>query len=445
LDVDDEELYCVPAMGRAAWESVAVMDNFDTDKVVILIGDDRQAAPLLLYVGEKDESFTPNAPRFLEKNGLAKGYLYVWVADNGDLTPEDWNGTGTFRDGKFVKIDHFEPDMAGEPGWDNVGYADILTQDALGTLVNKFQFSRPEDLHTNPEDGTQAVFASTGRSSLFPADSWGTTYLVDIDADDFEDQLDGDLDDINNIKTTLTVLYDGDDAGAGQFPDPDYGLRSPDNLTWADDGYIYINEDRSVGDFCLMSGMEASVWQLNPNDGKLERILEMDRNAVPYKQTDSDPDDCGDWESSGTIDVTRFFDTQENETLLLLNVQAHSNDSAVNPDSPIGDDTDLSEGGQLLFASKIVSPVSASTNSNNAPQNFSANDEGDVLSDEVYPNPANDVVNLKEAADVEIFNTMGTLMLTIENTDKVDVSALQAGVYFLSVNNRENTYKIIVE
>ena len=43
-------------MGRAAWESVTELDTGTTDKVAILVGDDREAAPLLMYVGEKDTS-----------------------------------------------------------------------------------------------------------------------------------------------------------------------------------------------------------------------------------------------------------------------------------------------------------------------------------------------------------------------------------------------------
>ena len=173
LDVNNNVLYCAPAMGRAAWESVAVMDNFNSNKVVVLVGDDRGGAPLLLYVGQKFQSYPgDNAPMFLKRNGLAKGNLYVWVADNGDVSPEDWNGTGTSRSGKFVKIQHYNPSMAGQPGYDDVGWADQDTQDDLAfNVAGAFAFSRPEDVHTNPADGTQAVLASTGRDSLFPSDS----------------------------------------------------------------------------------------------------------------------------------------------------------------------------------------------------------------------------------------------------------------------------------
>ena len=64
-------------------------------------------------------------------------------------------------------------------------------------------------------------------------------------------------------------------------------------------------------------------------------------------------------ESSGIIDVTNFFQTEPNETLLLLNVQAHSINGSDN--LTIGGNEGpnaLSEGGQLLFASRKVQPIS---------------------------------------------------------------------------------------
>lgn len=440
LDIKNGVLYCAPAMGRAAWESVTVMQNFYSNKVVVLIGDDRGGAPLLLYIGEKNRAHQNNAPGFLKRNGLAKGNLFVWVADNGDLTPEDWNGTGTSRSGKFVKIDHYQPNQAGNPGFDDVGYADMETQDDLKDAIGGFSFSRPEDVATNPNDGTQAVMASTGRSSLFPSDAWGTTYLVDIDAFSLFVSLWGPLDNINNIPAELTVLYDGDDSGAGQFPSPDYGMRSPDNLEWADDGYIYLNEDRSIGGFCLDSGVEASVWQLNPDDGELTRILEMDRNAVPFAQTDSAPGDCGNWESSGVVDLTSYFSTAQNETLLLLNVQGHSNDNAANPNSPIGGDDDLSEGGQLIFASNFVE-----SRQQRAPTYGFSIPEKDIVegvSLVAFPNPTTDYLSLSIETGYKIYDVLGTLVMEGEQTKSINMSNLSPGIYFLESTSGE-TIKVI--
>ncbi|MBE9174558.1 DUF839 domain-containing protein, partial [Synechocystis salina LEGE 06155] len=240
LDPVSQTLYAVPWMGVAAWESVTELDTGTTDKVALLIGDDRGGAPLLLYVGEKGQG---QGPDFLVRNGLAQGKLYAWVADTGETTPQQFNGTGQSRGGTFKEIDHYRPELAGTDGYDALGFATQAKQDALAAQVGAFQFSRPEDLATSPIDGTVAVLASTGRDSLFPADSWGTTYLLDFD-----------FSDLTNITADINAIYDGDDAGAGQFAGPDFGLRSPDNLEWADDGQIYIQEDRSFGEFGLTSG-----------------------------------------------------------------------------------------------------------------------------------------------------------------------------------------------
>jgi glycerophosphoryl diester phosphodiesterase/secreted PhoX family phosphatase len=347
LDPETKTLYAVPWMGRAAWENVTELNTGTTDKVTLLIGDDRETAPLLLYVGDKDASAGAG---LLERNGLANGKLYVWAADSGELTPEEYNGTGESRSGTWVEINFYDPTQAGTAvvdeegnidhdalGYDADGFATQAQQDALAEAVNAFQFSRPEDVATNPEAGTQAVLASTGRGSIFPSDNWGTTYQIDVDFSESGDPLTAQLD----------ILYAGDDAGNGQFEGPDFGLRSPDNLDWADDGYIYIQEDRSteVDPFGGVSGEEASIWKLDPESGELTRIAQVDRTAVPLGQTDTDPKDLGDWESSGILDVSTLFD-RDPGSLFLFDVQAHSLRGGVI------DAEGLVQGGQLAFLLK---------------------------------------------------------------------------------------------
>ena len=338
LDTENGILYAIPWMGRAAWENITMIDTGDEATIGILVGDDREGAPLLLYIGEKG---AVGDGSFLDRNGLAQGKLYAWVADTGDLSPEDWNGTGTSRNGSFVEIEIYDASMAGTDGYDAEGFVNQEKQDELVAAAGAFQFSRPEDVATNPEDGTQVVFASTGRGGAYPSDDWGTTYLIDVD--------------MASMSAELTIWYDGDDAGAGQFSDPDEGLRSPDNLDWADDGMIYIQEDRSTRNavFGGVSGEEASIWKLDPSNGELTRIAQVDRNATPSGQTDGDPDDLGDWETSGILDVTSLFDTEEGEVLLIGDVQAHSvRDGVIESEG-------LVQGGQLFLMSAY--PVIANT------------------------------------------------------------------------------------
>ncbi|MEA5597421.1 alkaline phosphatase PhoX [Rivularia sp. UHCC 0363] len=396
VDTATNTMYAVPWMGRAAWENVTELNTGNTDKVALLVGDDRAGAPLLMYVGTKD---TSDDAGFLERNGLANGKLYVWVADDTSINePGEFNGTGNSLDGKFVEIDYYRPDLAGttedidgdaatepELAYDELGFATQAKQDALAAEVSNFQFSRPEDVATNPKDGTQAVLASTGRGELFAEDDWGTTYKVDVDFNNI---------DVSDITAKLDILYDGDDAGAGQFADPDNGLRSPDNLDWADDGFIYVQEDRSTQNdtFGGVSGEETSIWRLNPNDGELVRVAQVDRNAVPDSQTDSEPNDLGNWETSGILDVSELFDKQAGE-LLLFDVQAHSIEGGEI------EAQDLVQGGQIAFLmapGKSNLPV-AGTDGDDLVLNNGSNFNG--INEIIFTGAGNDEIDLAFAAN----------------------------------------------
>ena len=93
-------------------------------------------------------------------------------------------------------------------------------------------------------------------------------------------------------------------------------------------------------------GIVTSIWELDPATGKLVRISAMDRSAVPPGQTESDPADFGDWESSGILDVTHLFTTAPSEVLLVGNIQAHSvRDGDIKK-------YNLVQGGQIVFFSK---------------------------------------------------------------------------------------------
>ena len=343
LDVANNDLYAVPQAGRAGYENVTLFDTGDANTVGILIGDDRQGAPLLLYIGRKNALGDGS---FLDRNGLAQGKVYTWVADSGDTTPEDFGRTGESRTGRFVEIDVHNPGAAGADNHDGMGYVSQALQDALSfgseemgvAGAGAFHFSRPEDLAVNPANGRQIVLNSTGRGRLYPSDDWGTVYIIDIDA--------------SRLTASVRVIYSGDDAGNGQFPGgPDFGLRSPDNLEWASNGYIYLQEDRSTSnaEFGGASGREASIWQLDPATGQLVRIAEVNRRAIPVGAVDIDPTDLGDWETSGVLDVTSLFGF--NTLTLLVNVQAHS----LRGDLMGGEDANaqLVQGGQIVLLRQV--------------------------------------------------------------------------------------------
>lgn len=349
LDTATNTLYAVPWFGRAAWENVTELNTGTTDKVAFLIGDDSNNAPLYLYVGNKNAS-----GGFLERNGLANGELFVWVADDPtnatdaiEASSVDFKGSGNNTNGKFVEIAYYDPALAGTTGYDAQGFATQAKQNELAAAASAFKFSRPEDIATNPFDGTQAVLASTGVATL--DDVWGTTYKIDVDFNDIN---------AGNITAKLDILYDGND------PDKrDFGLRSPDNLDWADDGKIYINEDRAISPtlFGATSQQESSIFVIDPSAADpaatATRIAQVDRTALPATQTDPVPTDIGNWETSGILDVSNLFGANPGE-LFIFDVQAHSlrNGSiitATNIDGN-GDGTptaseNLVEGGQLSF------------------------------------------------------------------------------------------------
>ena len=342
MDVDNGDLYAVPAVGRAAFKGITVIDTGTSTSVGMVIADSRPGAPLILYIGNKN-SLGDNS--FLDRNGLASGTLYVWKASNGNTTPEEFHETGEFRQGSFQKIEIHDPSKARTEGYDTQGYATLAMQDALAfgnralgeEGIGAFRFSNPEDVATNPRNARQITLTSSGNGEVYPRDDWGTVYLFDVVA--------------NTLTANGRILYSGDDGGMSQFPGGgDYGLRSPDNVTWANDGLIYAQEDRATDNsvFGRSSNREASVWQVNPQTGQLVRIAEINRSAIPISAVDTDPNDLGNWETAGPVDVTSLI--RARATVLVVTVQAHSMKGDLVGGSSA--ERELVEGGQLLILRK---------------------------------------------------------------------------------------------
>ena len=371
LDVERRTLHAVPAMGRMAGENTTPLSG-PSDSVALLIGDDTipqtdeveffgqkadlhtspdhvVTAPLWLYVGQKNTStkalpsgVDPANATLLNRNGLLAGQLYYFVAEHGVRTVAQFNGTGSTLTGAWKKIEVLDKAKAGEKGYDSLGYKTGLTLRREAKAGGAFQFSRPEDVSTHPSIGTRAVLASTGRDTVFPDhDAWGTIYQIDVD--------------LRAMKATIKILYDGDDAGGARFSHPDAGIRSPDNLVWARDGSIYIQEDKAKQRdplFGSHSGQEASLWRLDPLMGEVQRIAQIERSVVlPTGSTDQGPGVIGAWESSGILDVTHLFDARVGERVLLATVQAHTiRDGLIAKHR-------LVEGGQLILLSRPPAEV----------------------------------------------------------------------------------------
>ena len=62
----------------------------------------------------------------------------------------------------------------------------------------------------------------------------------------------------------------------------------------------------------------------------------------------------------------------------------------------------------------------------------------------IFPNPAKDELNIITSntlsSEIEILNVMGAVLIKTKNKTKIDISSLNAGVYFLNVKQGENIY-----
>jgi serralysin len=441
LDTKTSNLYAVPWFGRAGWENVAEINTGRTDKVAFIIGDDG-IAPLSLYVGDKNAKKDGS---FLDRNGFAQGKLYVWVADDpADATDPieanetDFKGNNTSKKGRFVEIAYYDPSKKGtavdgpdadtsiqnDLGYDAQGFATYAQQLKLAADAKAFLFSRVEDVATNPKDGTQVAFAVTGVDNT--PNVFGATYRVDVDFNNIAS---------GNITGNVDILYDSNTT-------KDASLRSPDNLDWADDGKIYINEDRAISAalFGGTSRQEASIFSIDPSvanpSSTLTRIAQIDRTAVPAGQTDSSPTDIGNWETSGILDISTLLGNNPGE-VFITDVQAHSiRDGSIitatnvdgNNDGTKTRQENLVEGGQL---SLLIAPqatlvqntllVSGTTRDDNLDAGFTKGFDG--VNDIVFAGAGNDTVDVPLAGAIagnnRISSGRGDDIIFVGNNDRV--------------------------
>jgi hypothetical protein len=358
LDVNGRAIHEVVGFGKGTWESATIIDTGSADTVAVLLFDDAKA-PLYMWVGSKSAAADAS---FLERNGLAssQGTLYTFVTtalpengvsaagpDSSDLFAfTQANGINTAIDGTWVDLASLDPN-----------YADLgapALRD-LAVSAGALQLSRIEDGEVNPLNSQQAVFVSTGTKDFASGDLYGNVFTLDF-SDAFG--TDGLVD--ASGESVLKVVYDGD-----LLADPTTGLRNPDNMTISADGFAYLQEDRANGGGTDISAgnfgtQEASIWQLeiDPITGESiddpTRWAQIDRTAVPtaYGQTqpaftNPDSNGVGNWESSGIIDVSAFYDAAAG-SYFVANVQAHSI-----KDGNIGGAGYLVEGGQIDLIQQV--------------------------------------------------------------------------------------------
>lgn len=235
LDQATQTLWEVPDVGGASWENAAAVDTGNTTHVAMVMMSDVGSSPgdyLRLYVGEKDiDTNSDGEIDFLERNGLRGGTIYYFDPDGAASTTDLPDGlvTGTW----------------------SVSNAGVLTETKL------------EDVHTNPADGTQVVFA----------DQTDGVYTMDLTM-----QFAGGVFDTVASVVSIDQIDDDDVAPIG----------APDNLTWAANQKIYVQEDGDGND----------MWEMNP-DGS---------GQVQIAHAFSEP--------SGIVDVSSMVGYQAGSVLL---------------------------------------------------------------------------------------------------------------------------------
>jgi hypothetical protein len=315
LEIATGEFWAMPDFGRGKWENITAIDTGDTSRVAFLLGDDTPGAALYMYVGTK----SPTGD-FLAKNGLRDGQLYVWKADSGDLTASTF--TSGQRTGTWVPLSVKDVASAGTTGFDTQGYKTATKLAADADALGAFSFARVEDQDRDPASGTNFVFTVTGNAEFDSgSNTVGVIHNVSIN--------------LAALTATVSVLYNGNIA-------PDQLIRSPDNLDWSADGWIYVQEDRAADIFASPSPNtnESSILRINPATNAIERIAIMNRGAAEPYFSDSSIGIHANWESTGIIDVSTSFG-QPVGTLFITNIMAHGVGAG-----------DLVEGGQMLLLAK---------------------------------------------------------------------------------------------
>jgi hypothetical protein len=328
LDTANTDLHHVPAFGRGGWESAVAVDTGSANTVALMLFDDTAgtANHLYLWVGTK----APASGDLLRRNGIdaSSGALYAWKAE-------------TISSQAGLNAVALNTAVAGH--WERLGsgteVAALPTAAALRALAQAkgaMAFIRMEDGDVNPTTGKQVAFNTTGGSG---ADLYGNTNVIDLSGAFASD---GSLRTAANT-SSLKVIVDADRlTGVARQS----GVRNPDNLAWGRNGKLYLQEDRAVpggtanGQF---GSQETSIWEVDPITRTQQRWAQIDRSAVPsaYGQSDSQPTDIGNWESSGVIEVSPLFGAPAG-TVFLTNVLAHSLTNGT-----IGGPSNLVEGGQI--------------------------------------------------------------------------------------------------
>lgn len=289
------QLYQLPALGRAAWENAVTNRKQQAKTVVALMDDTTTNGGVYVYVGTKQKAGNP-----VEMAGLSGGKLYaIKVTGNQSEDTTDLP-FGAAADGTFTLVDVTSSATA-----DSGAQLNSATVASGGT-----NFRRPEDAAWNPDNANQLFVATTDSTS-------GRSRIWQLD-----------FTDIANPEAGGTIRVAGDGGLGGTR------FQMADNLTV--DGvtnHVMFVED--VGNNARLG----KLWDLNPTTGSLLELAAHDparfvSGGAGYLTQDE--------EATGIVDLSPIlngeagYDTKTYR-YYLVNSQAHYANS----------DSTLVEGGQL--------------------------------------------------------------------------------------------------
>ena len=208
LDPVARALWEIPEFGRGRWENAALIDTGNTTHIAMVLSSDVGTGLgdfIRLFVGVKNvDANQDGSLDFLERNGL-QGDIYFFEPD----------GTASTTD---------LPDGTVSGVWSTA-------------KTNALRETKLEDIHTNPHDGTQLVFA----------DQNDGVYIMDLDLVFADSNFDA--------AASSVIVSQIDDNNVAP-------IGAPDNLTWSADGKIYVQED----------GNGNEIWQMNPDGSQILQI-----------------------------------------------------------------------------------------------------------------------------------------------------------------------------
>ena len=247
----------LPDLGRFSWEN-SLANPSTGDKTVVIGTDDSTPGQVYVYVGAKKR--TGNA---IEKAGLTGGELY------GITTP---GFTDEYDPATSNGVPGFNPKTFTLSGLGNVGGLDPAGLQTLSESKGVTEWWRPEDGAWDAKNPNVFYFNTTAKFD-------GTSRLWKLAFRDVRHP---------ELGGKVTRLLDGTE-----------GQHMLDNMAAASNGkQLILNEDPGNNAYL------ASVYSYNLRSDRLTKVAEHD----PNRFTEGGSQFLTiDEESSGTIDVSRFF------------------------------------------------------------------------------------------------------------------------------------------